>query len=302
MEKTSTQKKNRTRLTHLTWLTMLVASIVLFATCYEWTIDQPTEGFTNSSITVSVVLKPSENGNFAAQLENFGVFGVLLPEGWTVEDSIFFSTEGVNQDEPVEPYRDTGWIVYDAEYAQMYEDSAVIDYESRQIEGWTQGDNIRNYTTPEGYYWWGGKSTNTARVANLDSISLTVTIHTDDQTGDFNLQYAMGTLDWWVRTPVVEGGVSELMPITISDNTNVKNYLEGGINVYPNPASNVLHVDAGSISDGEILLLDMTGRVQFRQKLTSRIHTFDISDYATGAYVVKLKTDLGEYSRKVLIK
>ena len=79
MEKKSTSR-NKTRLTHLTWMGVLVGSIILFATCYEWALlDQPTEGFTNSSFQVPIVIKQDGVGDFAYDLKNLGCFGVLLP-------------------------------------------------------------------------------------------------------------------------------------------------------------------------------------------------------------------------------
>ena len=304
MEKDSSNKM-KTRLTRLKWMSALMAAGFLLATCYEWVlVDQPAEGSPNSTITVPIVLKPHPAGNFAYHARDYGCFGVLLPIGWTVEDSIPFSSKGETHAEPVEPYDDTGWIIYDEVYAQMYDDSAVIDYESRIVDNWNdkQFESVRNYSTPEGYYWWGGLTSDKVRVSWLDSIMLTVTIHTDDQTGDFQLQYAMGTLDYWPRTPVVEGGLSELMPITISDNTGVNEYLENQISVYPNPAENILTVDLGNVQSGDIQLIDLRGRIHIEQEINSGQHLIGVSELSAGTYLLRVSTMEGEYSKKVIVR
>lgn len=285
MEKKSTRKLNRTRLTHLTWLGALVISALLFARCYEWTfLVHPTEATTNSSFTVEIALKQDGVGDFAHNLWNKGCFGVLLPEGWTVDDSIEYVVRGTLQNEPVGPYTYAGTINYDSVFAQMYEDSIGSDV---------------------GYYWWGGLSDST-HVDNLDSIYIVVNINTDDQVGSFELQYAMGTLDWEVRYPYVNdndeaAGISPKMPITVTA-TNIKRYMKREISIYPNPASDVLHVNVGGIQEGEIQLLDMTGRLFLDHELNSKVSTFDVSDYAAGSYILRVSTDEGAFSKKLLIK
>ncbi|KAF5422967.1 MAG: hypothetical protein C5S45_01615, partial [Candidatus Methanocomedens sp.] len=275
MEKKSTTRKNKTLLTQLTWLGVLTVSVVLFATCFEWTISDQ-EGYTNSSFDVPVVIKAFETGDFARDLNKVGSFGIMLPEGWTVNDSIGYSSKGVTHNEPVAPYDSTGWVIYDADRAQMYEDSAVVDYEARTNDnpnGWIEGENIINYDTPDGYYWWGGVTSSSVRLDNLDSISLTVTINTDDQTGEFELQFAMGGPygGWWPRNPVLEGGVSELVSVTITESTSVEEYLQREISVYPNPAADMLNINVGGIREGEIQIIDITGKVHMERTLTSKV-------------------------------
>ena len=293
---------NKTRSTHLTWLGVLMGTVILFATCYDWTtINQPAQAYTNSTFTVSVVLKPYTGTNFAYDLANYGCFGVLLPDGWTVKDSIPYSSKGIGQNTLL-PYDSTGYVIYDAAYAKMYKDSSSVNYVGRTISGWLSGNNVRNYDTPAGYHWWGGKTSKKARIDNLDSISLTVTIHTDNQTGNFNLRYGMGTLDWNVRTPVVEGGMSELKPITILAATKVNTTLKDRVSVYPNPATTVMNIDLGSSTKGDFQLFDLTGRVQLREHLTTRLHTIDVRGFTPGTYFVRLQTDQGDYTQKIIFR
>lgn len=280
MKKKSTQKNRKTIITQLSWMGVLVASLALFVTCYEFTtLDQPEQGFTNTPFEVPVVLKQDGEADFNYDLKDLGCFGIQLPEGWTVKDSIEYSVKGTYVAvDPFQPYEFIGYIVQSDDYNKMYEDSVG---------------------SKEGYYWWGGISSDSAHVDKLDSISFTVTIIPDGQVGNFELQYAMGTLDYWERHPVAV--ISDMMPITISDNTNVNDYLKNQISVYPIPAADVLTVDVGNIRTGEIQLFDVTGKLQKELSFISGVNRINVGDYDSGIYVLKVKTSAGEYSQRIFI-
>lgn len=277
MQEKST-KKNKTRLTHLTWLGLLMGAAFLFATCYEWTtIDQPAIANPDSSFDVHMVLKPTATADFAYDLRDVGSYGVLMPEGWTIEkDSFYYNVKGVLQDNPA-PYESEGYIVYDEEITQMFEDSVGSD---------------------DGYKWWGGLS-DTTHADNLDSIIINLTINTDAQLGDFELQYAIGTLDGEDTYPA--RNISPKVPITIAP-VNVKRYLKEQLSVYPNPASGMLSIDVGELESGSLHLYNISGQLQYEKEINTRLNTLDVSSYAAGTYFLKVSSDKGSYSKKVLIK
>lgn len=275
-EKSTT--RNKTRLTHLTWLGLLLGAAFLFATCYEWTtIDQPAAADPDSSFDVHMVLKPTETSDFAYDLVDVGCYGVLMPEGWGIEnDSFYYNIKGVFQDNPG-PYEYEGYVVYDEAFTQMYEDSVGSE---------------------EGYMWWGGLS-DTAHVDNLDSIIINLTIMTDDQVGTFELQYAIGTLDGEDTYPA--RNISPKVPITIGA-TNVKRYLKKQLSVYPNPATSMLTIDVGELESGSLHLYNIAGQLQYETVINTRLNTIDVSGYASGTYFLNVSNDQGSYSKKVLIK
>ena len=271
-------KKRRTRLTHLTWLGLLLGAAFLFATCYEWTtIDQPAYANPDSSFDVHMVLKPTSTSDFAYDLKDVGSYGVLLPVGWGIEnDSFYYSIKGVYQDDPA-PYEYEGYVVYDEAITEMFVDSVGAE---------------------DGYVWWGGLS-DTAQVDNLDSIIINLTVVTDAQTGDFDLQYAIGTLDGEDTYPA--RNISPKVPISIVP-VNVKKYLKEQISVYPNPASDVLRVDVGELDAGSLSLYNIAGQLQFEKVIDSRMNSIDISAYPAGSYFLKVSNDEGSFSKKVIIK
>jgi hypothetical protein len=286
MKRTSTKSKFVTKLTQFSWLGALIIAALIFTRCYEWTsIDQPSTAAPNSSFDVKITLKQDaeaiEAGDFAYDLYDLGVFGVQLPEGWTIEnDSFYYSIKGVLQND-VMPYEYEGYITYDQTYATMYEDSIPSD---------------------DGYYWWGGVS-DSAHVDNLDSIYVELTILTDDQLGTFNLQYGMGTMDWPEgRMPVAEGGLSPKVPITIEVPSNVKRYLKKQVSVYPNPASEIMNVDVGEVESGKLQLFNIAGQLQYDVAISDQLNMIDVSSFAPGSYFLKVSTEKGAYSKKVLVK
>lgn len=61
------------------------------------------------------------------------------------------------------------------------------------------------------------------------------------------------------------------------------------INIYPNPAQNIIHIDGlDDTSNSEIVIFDMTGRVVMR---TIYCNELNISDLPNGAYVIRIMND-----------
>jgi len=285
MRKSSTVK-NKTMWTHLMWLSVMVVSVVLFAKCYEFAmIDQPTEAPINSSFDVPIIIKQEAGQDFNYDLSNFGILGVELPDGWTVDDSIAYNVKGTYvEKDPFVAFEIEGFVVFRDSAAQMYEDSVGSE---------------------EGYYWWGGVTSDTVWFDNLDSASLTITINVGDKIGQYHLRYAVGDYEYWNRTPFDNeggGGLTEPLPIKATWPTNIERYLKEEISVFPNPAYDVLNVNVGGIRTGTLQLYDISGKLQFERNITSKETTINVSDLVSGIYIMKVNTDKGVHSEKILIK
>jgi hypothetical protein len=74
--------------------------------------------------------------------------------------------------------------------------------------------------------------------------------------------------------------------------------------VYPNPAKNLVnvYVKDGTITGKEVELIDMNGRSYRQTPLTMTAHnlTLDISPLSKGLYVIRVMTNDGYKSFKVL--
>ncbi len=80
---------------------------------------------------------------------------------------------------------------------------------------------------------------------------------------------------------------------------STENPLFTSINIFPNPANDILNIDFKDDFTGSIDILDISGRIIISnsQKAKNTIQ-FDISSLAQGTYFVKLKTDKGGHVSK----
>lgn len=81
---------------------------------------------------------------------------------------------------------------------------------------------------------------------------------------------------------------------------------EGAINVYPNPTSNVLNVNMDLVKTSSVVvyeITDITGKVIYKQTVSNvktNNNKINIAGLATGSYILKVTTDSGIYTEKVI--
>ena len=279
------------------WLTVLIVALFFFFGCYEFkVVDQPTEAYNNSSFDVSIIMgrdaDASNDFTIGTDLIDTGLVGILLPVGWTVKDSIYYEIHaadslpngsGVMQ-HASQDFSSQGYIVHDAQQSQALTDSADV--------------------IPEGYYWWGGKTLGDLQY--LDSIFFTITIFTDDKTGTFYMQYAVGDEDSPTRTPYDPECITEPMAIDITENPNtgVNSFAEKvSVSVYPNPTHGLLYVELNNYRNDvvDMMIYDSYGRTVVKHQLQSEKNSYDLSKLAPGAYFVRLQSGDNVISKKILL-
>jgi len=74
------------------------------------------------------------------------------------------------------------------------------------------------------------------------------------------------------------------------------------LNVYPNPVSDLLQINVGSLLITEYRLLSTDGRVLFESLAGSSVVQLDFSEYLAGMYFVSVETNEGNITQKVLKK
>jgi len=76
------------------------------------------------------------------------------------------------------------------------------------------------------------------------------------------------------------------------------------INIYPNPASNKLHIQRGGIlaEDTQLRIADMNGKIVHQQVLTAATASVDISTFAKGIYFVQIITGTEVMNQKLVIE
>jgi len=77
------------------------------------------------------------------------------------------------------------------------------------------------------------------------------------------------------------------IPIQVETNPFVSDW-EYEISIYPNPATTVLNLASTGISDFELSILDITGKVINSEKMLEQTFTFDVSDLASGMYMLRM--------------
>ena len=68
---------------------------------------------------------------------------------------------------------------------------------------------------------------------------------------------------------------------------------EYNISIYPNPATTTLNLDGTGISDLELSILDITGKVIKTERMLDQTFVFDVSDLASGIYMLRLVSHNG---------
>lgn len=149
-------------------LSLFVISFILYGCFRLRSLNHPTTAETNSYFDVTFVCEHTN----PTKTEGRGYFGALLPEGWRAQDYTEYTVHFPNPDENI-----YGRLAFD----QYYTDALNAAFPA-----------------PAGYYWWGGRSIDILELLHSDNnksddFTFTFRIFTDNQTGDFNLRYVVGT-------------------------------------------------------------------------------------------------------------
>ena len=83
--------------------------------------------------------------------------------------------------------------------------------------------------------------------------------------------------------------------------TGVNNIGEDKFDVYPNPSINGI-INLTSTGEGNVFVYNNTGKIVYSDKTTNNSRTINLSAQSKGVYLIKVQTDRGEFSRKVIIE
>lgn len=296
MKTTFTQKKFTLRKER--WSAILILAVFLLVGCYEWfTINQPTEAYNNDSFEVQLVAKDdsTDGAYWALELRGYGLFGVLLPEGWTVNDSIHYNIvardSALNQDYVLvaadQDYSNDGYLIYNEAQSQLLTDSIGA---------------------PDGYYWWGAKTDQEAMMDFFDSLYFTVTINTDEQVGTFYLQYAIGDDENAEMQREPADDVSDPIAIEITENpatTGIETmFADIEFAMYPNPTKDLLNInfDDFTYEVVHLTMINSVGKTMLTQDLREAKNTIDLSSYQQGIYFIRLQKGNDIASLKIILE
>ncbi len=167
-------KKYRSRLCIVFIFTLLL----FFNGCWDiLSIDQPEFADPNSTFEVPITVS-TESSNYGGTPK----FGILIPIGWSVKDSITYS--GVHN----------GTLIYSN----------------------SASDAMQAFSNaPTGYYWWVAEG-NYADSLLAGSVSLAPQIITDNQTGTFLLKYVLASYFQVWDMGMTDVEISDYYPISVN--------------------------------------------------------------------------------------
>jgi len=137
--------------------------------------------------------------------------------------------------------------------------------------------------------WWDGAYGYDPNVPTAGSVCIEV----DNVESAINSQYPYS--EWSVY--------HDFVGITYTDNLaecilNKPTFSQSNIKIYPNPVSDILYFDTDQ-EINKVILFDMLGRKMMEQSNTKNI---SVSDLQKGSYILKLFSDKGVQTEKIIIK
>ena len=90
--------------------------------------------------------------------------------------------------------------------------------------------------------------------------------------------------------------------ITINIATGINDILKSSIVVYPNPVITDLNIKFEKNEDRMIYIYDVKGQIRLQQESYSRSEQLNISNFKNGIYILKIQSESGKVSYKILKK
>tara|TARA_R100000951_G_scaffold86452_1_gene74156 strand:+ start:61 stop:423 length:363 start_codon:yes stop_codon:yes gene_type:complete len=97
-------------------------------------------------------------------------------------------------------------------------------------------------------------------------------------------------------------GNSITFPFCAENTANLEEQsLENNISIYPNPSNGKFQVNVKVEGQKTITLVDYTGKVIAQKESTQEVFNFNESHVSSGVYIVRIKTNQGVSTKKVVI-
>jgi len=140
------------------------------------------------------------------------------------------------------------------------------------------GDGYRVYADTITYihfnWGWGGYANGFFLLSNIAPVGNTFN---DDQTAIVGIYPSIG--------PAAVNAVTE----------------SNGISIYPDPATQIITIDAGSAALQTVSITDMAGREVYNAKVSGASATVSVAAYPAGEYLVQVSVGANTITRKVVV-
>jgi hypothetical protein len=96
----------------------------------------------------------------------------------------------------------------------------------------------------------------------------------------------------------------DIATAVVTPSLGVEDLKAGEFAIFPNPANDMVTIATKDVEAGNIIILDMSGRMvaQAPMRAGSNNHDMNISDLAAGSYIVKVVTDASTQTKQLIVR
>lgn len=127
-----------------------------------------------------------------------------------------------------------------------------------------------------------------------DDIYNTVCIEVDDENLAQNNQFPY--LEWNISDTHVAAHFTDN---AVQCSLSTQSFTQNKISIYPNPVSDILYFKTADTAIEKVMVFDLSGRKILEQ---NQINTISILDLQKGSYILKIFSDRGVQTEKILVK
>lgn len=129
-------------------------------------------------------------------------------------------------------------------------------------------------------------------------------VNTNDTYIGIKYQNAIDTIYGWIRVNCPNVSECYIKDYSIGTfNVSIQAFEFGNINIYPNPASDKIHIAHTNNDAVEVCLYDMVGRqVSAAIKSNKQTTAIDVSGLSEGIYFLQLKMAKGIVTKKIIVQ
>jgi hypothetical protein len=272
--------------THLRTACIALLLATVFFGCYKWkSYSQPTEALPSQVFHATLSIQPGDDpdNNYADESNaDFGLFGVLLPDGWTIDEDEFEFTFNCTDETRT---RNIWVYANEAQAARLQELNPA----------------------PKGYHWWGGQTEDKVNMFGFKTMDMNIPILPTAEVGDYELMYTVGDLGdpthpgkrepAYIKTPK--------MPIKITPDakpTSLTKAVLAGVSIYPTAAQGTVNIDINTPGATSARIVAMNGNTVLSQKLITTHNVLDVAELKAGNYFVVVESGNNVKSQKIQIK
>lgn len=125
----------------------------------------------------------------------------------------------------------------------------------------------------------------------------------DDPPGSYTITNNNGTVLAAMTTAQANFGSSDSKPFCVTSTSGIDEYLlNQSISVYPNPADDILTLQASDETMDEVSVFSIAGQLLLTKKIGAQSYTLDVSSLSRGMYLVKVTTPHGLVVKQVAVK